>query len=169
MSDKEIHARDLGVIQKIEKVENLNLRPIGPMVGSNGAQAGFSQMTGLLGGHSSMDGYRVETDRHTVLVLIDSSQDCCESWGYVDSAENLNDFVGGELREIVLTDTALNAVIVERHQQKEYGFDGGGIQFVDFLTSKGKLQLAVYNAHNGYYGHGIVVALDGQPLHEDTL
>jgi hypothetical protein len=34
---------------------------------------------------------------------------------------------------------------------------GGGTQFVDFETSKGVFQLTVYNRHNGYYGHDILI------------
>jgi hypothetical protein len=54
---------------------------------------------------------------------------------------------------------------------KESGYyeDEGGIQFVDFVTDKGVFQLAVYNAHNGYYGHGILVAKDDEILLNDTL
>jgi len=47
--------------------------------------------------------------------------------------------------------------------------DGGGICFVDFITTNGTFQLAVYNSHNGYYGHGIVVAIDEKIVHDDTL
>lgn len=43
------------------------------------------------------------------------------------------------------------------------------IQFVDFVTSRGTFQLAVYNSHNGYYGHGIIVAKDDEILLNETL
>jgi len=169
MSDKNLFSGQLGKILRIEEVTNYSARPVGPMEGESGARAGFSQMIGMLAGHTSMEGFRVETDEHELLVLIDDQQSCCESWGHVSSAENLQDYVGTDLLAIRLTDTALNSLIVERHGCKEYGFDEGGIQFVDLDTTKGKLQFAVYNSHNGYYGHGIVVALDQKPLAEDTL
>jgi len=77
------------------------------------------------------------------------------------------DYIGAELLKVELTDVALNKEKVEKTAQ--YGFDGGGIQFVDFVTTKGVFQLAVYNAHNGYYGHGIALAVGDTVLHEDTL
>lgn len=169
MSDKILTKDSLGTIVKIEEVSGFQARPVGPMEGSQGARAGFSQMIGMLGGHSSMEGFRVVTDEHELLVLIDDQQSCCESWGSVHSADELDYYIGAALREVRLTDTALNQTIVDRHGCGEYGFDGGGIQFVDLDTSAGKFQLAVYNNHNGYYGHGIVVALDMVPLAEDTL
>lgn len=169
MADKILAQNGLGTITAIEELSDFRARPIGPMEGSQGARAGMSQMIGALSGHTSMQGFRVVTDEHELLVLIDDERSCCESWGSVHSADDLGYYVGAALREVRLTDTALNQTIVDRHGCGEYGFDGGGIQFVDLDTSAGKLQLAVYNSHNGYYGHGIVVALDLQSLSEDTL
>ena len=48
-------------------------------------------------------------------------------------------------------------------------FHFGGIQFVDFVTDRGTFQLAVYNSHNGYYGHGILVLKNDEVLLEDDL
>lgn len=167
MSEQLLRDGKLGVIRSIEEVHGYQVRPLGPMKGSSGAQSGFSQNLNRLMGHTSTEGFKVTTDKHVLLVLIDDESSCCESWGHIHSADDLDDFVGARLKEIRLTDTALNSTIVER--SGEYGFDAGGIQFVDLLTSKGKLQLAVYNSHNGYYGHGIVIALDNEVLAEDTL
>jgi hypothetical protein len=168
MSDKSL-AQGLGTITSIEEKDNFETRPVGPMTGEGGGRKGISQMLGMLSGHDSMEGYRVVTTEHELLILIDNQSSCCESWGHVASDDDLASFVGSDLLEVRLTDTALNQVIIDKHGCAEYGFDEGGIQFVDLVTSRGKLQLAVYNAHNGYYGHGIVVALDAKPLHEDTL
>jgi hypothetical protein len=169
MATRDLITGSLGVITKIEELDNYEARPIGPMEGSSGVRAGFSQMIGMLAGHTSMEGFRVETSNHELLVLIDDQASCCESWGHVHSADDTSYYLGAELLSIRLTDTALNSTIIDRHGRAKYGFDEGGIQFVDLDTSKGKLQLAVYNSHNGYYGHGIVVALDQKPLAEDTL
>lgn len=117
-------------------------------------------------GWSNKDGYRVETDKHTFHVLIGNSQSCCESWGYFSSEDDLNDFIGAELYEINLTDTALNKKKVE---ESGYYNDSGGIQFVDFSTDIGTFQLAVYNSHNGYYGHDISVLKDEDVLLDDCL
>lgn len=169
MKAQDLVTDSLGAIQSIEEVHGYTVRSIGPMEGEGGARAGFSQMIGMLSGHTSMEGFKIRTTDHELLVLIDDQSSCCETWGHVHSADDVSYYVGAELLGVRLTDTALNQIIVDRHGHSEYGFDGGGVQFVDLDTSKGKLQLAVYNAHNGYYGHGIVVALDKKPLAEDTL
>lgn len=156
----------LGTIQSIEEVKNVRIAPIAPLEGKGGS-LGLSQMIGMLGGFGDNDGYKVITDKHTIVVLIDNGQSCCESWGYFASEDDFAPFVGTELQEINLTDTALNTERVEASGY--YGSDEGGIQFVDFVTSQGTFQLAVYNAHNGYYGHGIVVAKDNDILLNETL
>lgn len=114
----------------------------------------IEEVIGLVRSSIGYDGYRVETNTTVVLVLIDNGQSCCETWGYFSSEDNLQEYVGAELSEIQLTDKALNYTKVE---ESGYYEEGGGIQFVDFYTSRGVFQLAVYNAHNGYYGHGILV------------
>lgn len=159
---------DFGIITSITELHGFQIEPITPSTGSGGVQAGMSQLIGMLGGHSSMEGYKIETGKHAIYVLIDDQQSCCESWGYIHSEESdLSGFVGAHIIGVRLTDTALNTLITERGG--EYGFDEGGIQFVDFITSRGKFQLAVYNAHNGYYGHGIVIAIDDRVVASDTL
>ena len=115
---------------------------------------------------NGMEGYKVSTKRISVRVLIDSFQSCCESWGYISSADDFTPFIGAILKEVKLTDVALNQQVVD---DTGYYDEDGGIQFVDFVTSRGTFQLAVYNAHNGYYGHGILVALGEDILCNDTL
>jgi hypothetical protein len=154
-------------ISRIEEIRNLKTRPVGTMKGSNGSDPGTMQMLNFLSGHSSMDGYRVTTSKTEILVLIDNAQSCCEDWGYITSEDDFSPYIGSELRWVRLTNTALNSEYVERSCR--YGFDNGGIQFVDFETNKGVFQLAVYNAHNGYYGHGIVVTIGSDAICEDTL
>lgn len=155
----------LGKIKNIEEVYNFQIQPVAPLEG-NGGRLGMMQMMNCLCGYSSMDGYKVETDQHIFYVLIDNGQSCCESWGYLSSEDDLALFINTNLLEIKLTDTALNQKAVEKSGYYE---DSGGIQFVDFVTNNGVFQLAVYNAHNGYYGHGILVAKDNEIILNDTL
>ncbi len=126
------------------------------------------KMVDTFGEYEYMDGYKVETDKHVIYVLIENEQSCCESWGYFASEDDLNQFIAAELIEINLTDTALNKEKVEKSDYYNDG-DGGGIQFVDFVTDRGIFQLAVYNAHNGYYGHGIVVAIDNNIIFSEIF
>lgn len=101
-----------------------------------------------------MDGFKVTTDKQEILVLINNSQGCCEQWGHLSSNDELQDFAGAELLKLELVDEALDKKMLEKF---EYGFDGGGIVFVNFETNRGTFQLAVYNNHNGYYGHSIMI------------
>lgn len=157
----------LGKIVSIEELQDFTLGNIAPMNGSNGASLGFTGMLNILGGGRSMDGYRVKTDEHEILVLIDNGQSCCEDWGYFSSDDDVKTHIGAMLSDIELTDTALNVQGIK--ERFEYGLDEGSIQFVTFKTDRGDFQLAVYNSHNGYYGHGIIVAEDGKILCDDTL
>jgi hypothetical protein len=102
--------------------------------------------------YGTYDGYEIVTDDQTVLVLIYNGQSCCENWGYMSSEDNLAEFVGADLLSVELTDTALKT-----WQLDGYPLDVGAAQFVNVNTSKGLLQFVVYNEHNGYYGHDIVV------------
>ena len=101
--------------------------------------------------YESCDGYKVVTDKQEIFVLISNGQSCCENWGYLSSNDDIKEFIGAQLNSLTLTDTALKTVDPELY------LDEGQIQFVNFDTSKGLLQLAVYNAHNGYYGHDIFI------------
>lgn len=104
---------------------------------------------------SGMEGYKITTDKQEIKVLISDGQSCCENAGYFATNDDVDSFVGAKISGIKLTDTCLNIQLMEK--DFEYGFDEGGIQFVDIETNKGTLQLAVYNSHNGYYGHSISI------------
>ena len=153
-----------GKITAIEQLNGFKLGNNAPMMGKNGAQLGMMSMLNILSGGRSMDGYKVTTKDHAFLVLIDNGQSCCESWGYMASEDKLDDFIGANLREVTLTDTALKTMKMD-----DVYIGDGGIQFVNFETSRGTLQLAVYNGHNGYYGHGIIVAIDDKIICDNTL
>ena len=113
------------------------------------------------------DGYEVVTDQCTYRVLISNYQSCCESWGFMAVNDDVDSFVGKTLKEVRMTDTALNT----RKIEEEVGdLDCGGLAFVDFVFDDGdKLQIAVYNGHNGYYGHTIKLMTDDTVIHEDCL
>ena len=136
--------------------------------GENGSQLGIAGMLNYLSGVGiSFDGYEVKTENATYRILIENEQNYCESWGYFSSDDNYEDFIGKDLVDVSLTDTALNQ---QKVQESGWYEDEGGIQFVDFKFSDGSvLQFAVYNAHNGYYGHSIYVIKDEEILHSDTL
>ncbi|HPY89004.1 MAG TPA: hypothetical protein PLG34_13595 [Spirochaetota bacterium] len=150
---------------KISEIHSFKIQPINKMEGKNGSRLGMAQMINALGGYGEYDGYKIETDKNTHYVLIENGQSCCESWGYITSNDNLDDYIGKILKEIVLTDTALDKKKVE-----DLYCEDNQIQFVDFKFTDGEvLQLAVYNSHNGYYGHSIVVGNEKEVLLTEVL
>lgn len=97
----------LGKILSIEEITNVSLGNTGSLNGSNGSRLGIIQiMSGLMGG-ASYDGYKVKTDKHEFLLLIDNGQCCCESWGYFYLNDDEQKFIGSELRAVNLTDRRL--------------------------------------------------------------
>lgn len=155
-------------ILEIKEVTGLKLGNWGKSTGNNGSQLGMSQMLNALCGYGEYDGYLIKTDEHEYHILIDNGQSCCESWGYFSSEDEFDDFIYKELKEVRLTDTALNQKLF--NDNFPYGLYEGGIQFVDFVMVDGDvLQFAVYNEHNGYYGHSILIAKDAEVLLSDTL
>ena len=155
------------IIKSIKEVYNFRIEPVTGSNGNNGSRLGILQMVSIVtGGYSEYDGYEISTDENQYYVLINNGQSCCENWGYLSSDDNLDYFVGAELIEVKLTDVVLNQKVVE---ESNYYGDGDGIQFVDFVTDKGVLQLAVYNSHNGYYGHSILIAKNENILLNDVL
>lgn len=157
----------LGKIITIEEIHDFTLGNNAPVNGKNGSQLGLTGMLNILGGGRSMDGYKISTVKHNIYILIDNYQSCCENWGYIQSEDDLNYYIASSIKDIKLTDIALNQKMIDF--EKEGYFDEGGIQFVDFETSRGSFQLAVYNGHNGYYGHGIIISIDDKIVLQDTL
>lgn len=156
-----------GKIKEISVVDGLKIQPVAQLQGKGGRLGMSSMINVAFGGYQDMDGYKVVTEDHEMAVLIDNGQSCCESWGYFSSDDDLQQYIGAELKEVNLVDVALNVKKVEDNGANF--LDEGGIQFVNFVTDKGTFQLAVYNVHNGYYGHGIVVAKDTEVLLNETL
>lgn len=100
------------------------------------------------------DGFTITTDKQVIKLLIGNGQSCCESWGYFMSEDDLEQFIGADLLDVNLTDTALNTKQIEKNKDN---IDCGGVMFVNLDTSKGLLQFVAYNVHNDYYGHDAYV------------
>lgn len=158
---------NLGKIVSIKEITDFKCGNFGVMERTNGSRMNISAMLNALCGYGEYDGYEIKTDIHNFLILISNEQCCCESWGYFISEDETDNFIGKTLIDVELTDKALN---IKKVEESDYYADEGGIQFVTFKFSDGMvLQFAVYNSHNGYYGHPIIVAKDAEILMEDTL
>lgn len=157
---------DLGKIVEIKEIHNMKIQPVNIHANIDKTpRLGMAQMINALSGYNELDGYEVKTEKNTWYVLIENGQSCCESWGYISSSDNLNDYIGKVLKEVNLTNIALDKKKVEGLY-----CDNDQIQFVDFKFNDGDvLQLAVYNSHNGYYGHSILVAKNDEILLNNVL
>lgn len=122
-----------------------------------------------------MEGYVIELDMGSyrdnsyVKFGIYQHSNCCENWGYLTSEDDLEQFVGADLINVYMVDTALKVypVMKEAFNSNEESSEDC-VQFVNINTSVGMLQLVAYNAHNGYYGHAVV--LESENLsHRETI
>lgn len=105
-------------------------------------------------GYQEYDGYIIKTNKQEIKLGIENEQSCCESWGYFASNDDFDDFINAELLSIEQVDDALNKTKLKDNNMEN---DEDSVIFVNINTSKGTLQLAVYNSHNGYYGHSVIM------------
>lgn len=106
------------------------------------------------------DGYQIVTSEQIIYILISNGQDCCEDWGYCMSHDDIQDFIGQPLLDIKIVDEdkkVISLVYSESAKDPYTGEYAGGAIFINLETPIGVLQFAVYNAHNGYYGHEVKV------------
>jgi hypothetical protein len=97
---------------------------------------------------ASYSGYIITTDKQTVRMGITDGQSCCEIAGYLMSEDDVQSFVGTELKSISIVDEALNKKSIEDIEGSD-----AYLMFINIETSNGLLQFVAYNIHNGYYGH----------------
>lgn len=105
------------------------------------------------------DGYRITTDKQNIYIVIQNLQNCCEVWGYMSSDDDLGYYEQAELNGVSWT---VNQQTKQFMLDTLFGDNGedideGEAQFVDINTSRGVLTIALYNKHNGYYGHKFII------------
>lgn len=151
-------------IINIREIYNFKIQPIKKKENDT-VNLGMVQMINILSGYEQFDGYEIETDKQKYYVLIENGQSCCENWGYISSNDNLSDYIGKYLTEVTLVDQALDTIKVD-----DLYVNDNQIQFINFNFDDGDiLQLAVYNSHNGYYGHSILIAKDNEIILSEIL
>jgi len=104
-------------------------------------------------GYNNLIGLCIKTDEGDVKILISDGQACCEDYGYLflETPDDINKFIGARIVKIEDVCIGLSA------DTSGYGFDCGGETQLKVTTTKGVLHFAVYNSHNGYYGHATFV------------
>lgn len=113
------------------------------------------------------NGYKIKTEQDEYLFLIDNFQNCCENWGYLSTPDELSDYVGADLlsvKKVTVNDCAENKNLKDMAE-----YDPANTMFVNIETSNGLLQFAVYNQHNGYYGHDVMLLKNGEVIEKDYL
>lgn len=111
------------------------------------------------------DGFRIETEDEEIYFVIGNSQQCCENWGtYLYTPEDLKDYIGAEY--LGYDEKSCNEV--ESNLKDEY-VDPDEICFLNIHTSKGTIDFAVYNSHNGYYAHAVVLKITNKKTGESSF
>jgi hypothetical protein len=109
----------------------------------------------------------IKTIKHTVKFQITTMQYCCEDFGYFTTQDDIKDYIGANLldiREVWGEDVVFSKSVLEEEIPP-----GADVMFINIETSKGTLQYAIYNEHNGYYGHSVKVYMDGNKIISDTV
>lgn len=118
-------------------------------------------------GWGGYDGVHIKTEKNDIYFLISNGQNCCEDWGYLcsESEDNYKEFIGAEYRGYNSVETDLVKSI-----KGDYDYaSSGGTMFLNVKTNKGVLQFAVYNFHNGYYGHKVLKFINGEKIQQEYL
>jgi hypothetical protein len=133
-------------------------------------------------------GYKIHTNKQIITCFIDNNSDCCENWGFITTEDKLEQYVGSELLSIKLIDMDYKShpllinhnfpdILDENDDNLDDNLDENddnwhgnetSFCFIDVNTSVGVLQFAIYNTHNGYYGHKVKIK-SNQLNHETML
>mgnify|MGYP000876036974 FL=1 len=103
------------------------------------------------------DGLSVTTNKRRITLAISSVQSCCEHYGTILSEDDKSLYIGTELMSINFIDACSydECEVLKKSRLESCDVDVLDCAFINLNTDKGKLQFAVYNNHNGYYGHDI--------------
>jgi hypothetical protein len=96
--------------------------------------------------HTPLEGLHIQTDKGSIILAIDMEGQCCEAFGalFLETPDNTSHFIGATILNI----TDLEVDNTETHYSEE-----ANETQLQITTTKGVLQYAVYNSHNGYYSH----------------
>ena len=108
------------------------------------------------------DGYRLTfSDNQTYSILIANDQNCCESFGYLASEDDLSDFVGAEIDSIGVTDTELSSEFLKQIYHESDSDDLLEIADCVFLTihtTKGLPDCSIQSAQWVLWAFGVYQA-----------
>jgi len=98
-------------------------------------------------GYYNLTGLKIETDKGNIELLISDNQSCCENWDalFLETPDDLSKVIGARLIEV--SDIEIST---QEYDQNSCELNETQLRVV---TTKGIIQFAVYNQHNGYYSH----------------
>jgi len=116
-------------------------------------------------GYRNMRGLKIETSNGVIKLMIDDDASCCENWDalFLETPDDVQKFIGAKILEIKTIE-----IDNDEDSSAEYGLDEGGETQLKISTTKGVLQYAVYNSHNGYYSHARILQIFDD-IDEDCL
>lgn len=105
----------------------------------------------------NLTGLKITTTNGDIKLLIEDSQHCCEEYGYkfLETTDNIESFINSKI---------LNIDIVDIGFCNDENNDEDETQ-IKIKTSKGIIQYAVYNIHNGFYAHATFLQIFEYKLH----
>ena len=102
-------------------------------------------------------GFEIETDKEKIYLLIDADYQCNEDFGYIcsEESEDFEAYYGCEIVSIEFIDDGdYNPnVQIEMIKSMQSYADVLDCAFINVKFKQSTLQFAVYNKHNGCYGH----------------
>lgn len=101
-------------------------------------------------GYSYMAGLLITTDKGSIKLLIEDESSCCEQWGhlFLETPDNDQKIVGAKILSI-------SDIEIPNTDISKYDLEDGNETQLQIKTTKGTIQYAVYNSHNGYYSHAV--------------
>lgn len=99
--------------------------------------------------YDEFSGLYIDTDKGAIKLIISNSQCCCEEFGglFFETPDSVDKFIGATIVSV----EDINVI-----RDEDFSLDCGDETQLKITTSKGILQYAIYNSHNGYYGHGAI-------------
>lgn len=108
------------------------------------------------------------SDGTEVLFTISNHQRCCEEWGYISAIgdEDAQNFVGAAVQDISVV-YGEDKYLTEYFRDHNISVDDA--YFIRVETDQGDLEFAVYNEHNGYYGHHVQLKIGNNKVVDNYL
>lgn len=110
-------------------------------------------------------------DKNDIFVGYDTGQDCCEDAGWF-IADKITPYSYSDDEEQKITPDVecydFDADFFEAVESSDLD-SGGMVAFKLVASGRPDLYLHLFNAHNGYYGHGFEVKHGGETVKDDYL